>query len=159
MRILSRFTSFLRRDHGSATVEFVILVPMVLAFLFTAVDFGAVMLRQVFLDRSVDIAVRQVRLGNVSASGMDAFRTMICNGTILIPNCTTSIAIEMRPIDTASWTGLDTPAQCINREENLAPTLQFNPGSSNQELMLIRVCIVADPFITCLLYTSPSPRD
>ncbi|MCL4675014.1 MAG: pilus assembly protein [Pararhodobacter sp.] len=147
MRIGARLSRFWKRDHGSATVEFVITVPLVLAFLFSAVDFGAVMLRQVFLDRSVDIAVRQVRLGNVSAGGFDDFRQAICDGTFLIPNCTASIAIEMRPVDTATWTGLDTPAQCINRAQSIQPVLQFNPGSGGQELMLIRVCVVADPFI------------
>ena len=141
------FRRFWRHDHGSATVEFVIVVPLVLALLFSAVDFGAVMLRQVFLDRSVDIAVRQVRLGNVAGAGFEAFKQTICDGTILIPNCTGSIAVEMRPIDTASFAGLDTPAQCINRAEDLEPVLAFNPGTGNQELMLIRVCIVADPFI------------
>ncbi|MCB1406362.1 MAG: pilus assembly protein [Rhodobacteraceae bacterium] len=147
MRIGALLSRFWRRDHGSATVEFVITVPLVLAFLFSAVDFGAVMLRQVFLDRSVDIAVRQVRLGNVAASGFAAFRQAICDGTILIPNCTQSIAIEMRPVDTVSWSGLDSPAQCVNRAESIEPVLQFNPGSGGQELMLIRVCVVADPFI------------
>lgn len=147
MRIRSLLPQFLGRDHGTATVEFVIVVPLVLAFLFSSIDFGVVMLRQVFLDRSVDIAVRQVRLGNVPDSGFDAFRDMICAGTILIPNCQASISIEMRPVDTVTWAGLDSPAECINREQDISPTLQFDAGDGGQELMLIRVCIVADPFL------------
>jgi Flp pilus assembly protein TadG len=144
----SLLTNFLRRDQGTATVEFVIAVPLVLAMLFSAVDFGAVMLRQVFLDRSVDIAVRQVRLGAVSEAGFNDFRQMICDGTILISDCTSRIAIEMRPVDTNTWTGLNTAAQCVNREEDIAPVLEFDPGNGEQELMLIRVCIAADPFIS-----------
>ncbi|WP_323036559.1 TadE/TadG family type IV pilus assembly protein [Pararhodobacter sp.] len=147
MGFLRRLARFLHRDQGTATVEFVIAVPLVLAFLFSSIDFGVVMLRQVFLDRSVDMAVRQVRLGNVPSGGFDAFKQMICDDTFLIPNCMSSISVEMRPIDTATWAGLDTPAQCINREQNIAPSLQFNPGNGGQELMLIRVCIVADPFL------------
>lgn len=147
MRIRSLLSRFLRRDHGTATVEFVIVVPLVLAFLFSSIDFGVVMLRQVFLDRSVDFAVRQVRLGNVPSGGFDAFRQTICDGTVLIPNCMDSISVEMRPIDTATWSGLDTPAQCINRTQDIEPILTFNPGNGGQELMLIRVCIVADPFL------------
>ncbi|GAB4263836.1 MAG: pilus assembly protein [Pararhodobacter sp.] len=148
MRIVPPLLRFWRRDHGTATVEFVIAVPMVLAMLFSAIDFGAVMLRQVFLDRAVDIAVRQVRLGNVSQNGFNEFRQMICDGTILISDCTARIAIEMRPIDTDTWAGLDSPAQCVNREQDIAPVLEFDPGSGQQELMLIRVCIAADPFIS-----------
>jgi len=146
-RLRACLARFRRHDAGTATVEFVIAVPLVLTFLFSSIDFGAVMLRQVFLDRSVDIAVRQVRLGAIDQSGFEAFRQMICDGTILIPNCTTTIAIEMRPIDTSTFAGLNTPAQCVNREEDIAPVLTFNPGGGNQELMLIRVCISADPFI------------
>ena len=56
---MTRFLPFLRRfarsDRGTATVEFVIGVPLILAFLFSAIDYGTVMLRQVFLDRSVDM--------------------------------------------------------------------------------------------------------
>ncbi|WP_417588188.1 TadE/TadG family type IV pilus assembly protein [Pararhodobacter oceanensis] len=139
---------FWRNDDGSATIEFVIAVPLVLTFLFSAVDFGAVMLRQVFLDRSVDIAVRQVRLGNVSVAGYEDFRQSICDGTLMIANCVNSITIEMRPIDTTTFAGLDSPAQCINRAEDIEPVLAFNPGSGGQELMLIRVCALADPFIS-----------
>jgi hypothetical protein len=146
-RICSPFRRFWRQDDGTSTVEFVIAVPLVLTLLFSAVDFGAVMLRQVFLDRSVDIAVRQVRLGSVGPHAHAQFRQMICDGTILISDCTNRIAVEMRPIDTTTWAGLDAPAQCVNRAEDIEPVLQFNPGSGGQELMMIRVCVAADPFI------------
>ena len=141
------FHRFARADVGSASIEFVIAVPLILSFLFSAIDYGVVMLRQVFLDRSVDIAVRQVRLGNVASSGFAAFRTQVCENTFMIANCEDSIAIELRPIDTATWTGLDTPAQCVNRAADLAPVLAFSPSPGSQQLMLIRVCVVADPFI------------
>ncbi len=142
--LLARFA---RTEAGSTTVEFVIVVPLVLAFLFSAVDFGVVMLRQVFLDRAVDIAVRQVRLGAVTGGSAAQFRTLVCSNTFLIANCEDSIAIELRPVDTVTWAGLDTPAQCVNRAANIEPVLAFNPAAGQQQLMLIRVCAVADPFI------------
>ena len=44
---MTRFLPFLRRfarsDRGTATVEFVIGVPLILAFLFSAIDYGTVM--------------------------------------------------------------------------------------------------------------------
>ena len=136
-----------RRDEGSSTVEFVIVAPMILVLMFSAIDFGMVMLRQVFLDRSVDMVVREVRLGRVPAGGGQAFRQMICNRTFMLPNCINAISVEMRPVDTVTWAGLTGPAQCINREEDIAPALQFQPNQGAQVLMLLRVCIVADPFI------------
>lgn len=138
---------FRHSEIGTASVEFVIAVPLVLAFLFSSIDFGVVMLRQVFLDRSVDIAVRQVRLGNITGNQFTQFRNMICQNSFLIPDCANSIAIELRPVDTATWSGLDSPAQCVNREEEISPVLAFVPAAGLQQLMLIRVCAVVDPFI------------
>lgn len=142
-----KLLQFLRRDPGSASVEFVLAVPVVFAILFSSIDFGAVMLRQVFLDRAVDMAAREVRLGQISVAGFNDFRDRICARTILVQNCTANISIEMRPVDTLTWAGLDEPAQCRNRAQDISPLLMFVPGLGQQELMLIRVCIAADPFI------------
>jgi hypothetical protein len=147
MSLTHRLTRFLRRDRGSASLEFAIAVPVVMAMLFSSIDYGAVMLRQVFLDRAVDMAAREVRLGQITAGGFTAFRDRICDRTLLLRNCRGTIAIEMRPIDTATWAGLNTPARCVNRQEEISPALDFTPGAGRQELMLIRVCVAADPFI------------
>jgi Flp pilus assembly protein TadG len=156
-----RLLRFLRRDdRGSATVEFVLAVPLVLSILFSSIDFGAVMLRQVFLDRAVDMAAREVRLGSVTVAGFTQFRDRICARTILLTNCQATIAIEMRPVDTGSWTGLNQPARCVNRVDEVAPMLDFNPGAvGQQELMLIRVCVAADPFIRLTGYVMGMSQD
>lgn len=158
-RLAPALRRFLGTDAGTAALEFVIAVPLVLAFLFSSIDYGVVMLRQVFLDRAVDIAVRQVRLGNIRGSQYAQFRSLICSNAFLLNDCENSIAIEMRPVDTVAWTGLDTPAQCVNRQENIAPVLAFNPGAGAQELMLIRVCVVVDPFITMTGMILGMPED
>ena len=142
-----RLRRFARGERGSATVEFAIVVPLVLTLFLSSVDFGVVMLRQVFLDRAVDIAVRDIRLGRVSNNGHDQLRDAICDRTHMLPNCRRDIAIELRPIDTESFAGLDGPAQCVDRAEDINPVLEFNPARGQQELMLIRVCVVSDPFL------------
>jgi hypothetical protein len=137
---------FARNESGSATLEFVIMVPIVLTLLFSAIDFGVVMIRQVYLDRAVDMAAREIRLGqNVGTPAQ--FRQRICDRTIMVRECTQNLAVELRPINTASWAGLNAPAQCVNRDAEIAPVLEFNPGMGAQELMLIRACLVAEPFI------------
>ncbi|MEZ5752930.1 MAG: TadE/TadG family type IV pilus assembly protein [Paracoccaceae bacterium] len=146
-RVLSLFRRFTLNDLGSATVEFVIAVPIVLSMLFTAIDFGAVMLRQVFLDRSVSMAMREVRLGNVTSANIDDFRAAICSGTFLVPNCTSVMTIEMRPIPTDTFAGLTSSTQCVDRAASVSPVVDFNPGAGAQELMLLKVCVVVDPFI------------
>ena len=150
---------FARSQSGTATVEFVIMVPLVLAFLLSSVDYGVVMIRQVFLDRAVDMAVRQVRLGNVAATSYAGFRAQICENTFLLSHCEDNIAIELRPVDTATWSGLNEPAQCVNREANISPVLAFRPSTGSQVLMLIRVCVVADPFISLTGLVLGMPED
>lgn len=160
---MTRFIHALRRfgraDRGTATLEFVIAVPLILAFLFSSIDYGVVMIRQVFLDRAVDIAVRQVRLGAIRNNGFATFRTLICQNTFLLDQCEDNIAIELRPIDTTTWAGLDTPAQCVNRAADIDPVLAFSPSAGSQELMLIRVCVVTDPFIDMTGMVLGMPRD
>ena len=143
---------FLRSESGVATIEFVLSVPIVLSLLFSSIDFGAVMLRQVSLDRGVDMATREVLLGNVPSNGIGTLRTLICNQTLLIPNCEANLTIELRPINTTTWAGLNSPVRCINRSAPIQPTLTFHPSAGNQDLMLMRVGASADPFITMTGY-------
>lgn len=138
---------FLRQDVGTATVEFVIAVPVILAFLFSSIDYGVTMLRQVFLDRAVDIAVRQVRLGVVRNSGLEDFRSSICENTFMLGNCEANMSIQLVPVDTSTWAGLGDAVQCVDRSADIAPVLEFNPAAGRQELMKINVCVAADPFL------------
>jgi len=140
--LLSRFR---RSELGSATLEFTIVVPVVFMMLFSSIDYGVVMLRQVFLDRAVEMTAREVRLGHVSS--FTDFRDRVCGRTILLNNCAQTIAIEMRVVDPANTAGMVQQAQCVNRREEIAPLLEFTPGGGLQELMLVRVCVAADPFL------------
>lgn len=147
-RLTRQLVLFRLREAGSATVEFVIALPFVLAILFSSIDFGAVMLRQVFLDRAVDMAMREVRLGNIPSSGMAQLRSQICARTLLLNNCEAGLAIELRPIDTTTWAGLHDAVTCINRSEAINPTMVFNPAAGSPELMLVKVCASVEPFLT-----------
>jgi len=149
---------FARAETGASIVEFVLMVPLVLSLLFSAIDFGVMMLRQVYLDRAVDMAAREIRLGQ-NVGTPHQFRQRICNRTFMVRDCMESIAVELRPINTATWAGLHEPAQCVNRDAEIAPLLQFNPGMGAQELMLIRACMVAEPFIRMTGYVMGMPTD
>lgn len=135
------------REDGAVTVEFVIILPLVLSIFFLGIDAGIMNLRQVFLDRAVDIAVREVRLGRVSEQA--SLSELICQRTAMLPACLANISVEMQPISTSSFDGLEDPVTCIDREEAVTPAVTFIPGSGGaaQELMLLRVCVVSDPFL------------
>lgn len=152
---------FLRREQGGTTVEFAIALPMLLFIFVMAIDLGIAQLRQVFLDRAVDLAVRDVRLGRLPQDGSTQMSTLICEKASFLPNCLNRITVEMQPINTESFDGLTDPFRCIDRELELNPALTFNPGSGGQaqELMMIRACVIADPFITFTGYVSALPRN
>lgn len=135
------------REDGAVTIEFVLVLPIILSIFLLGIDAGITQLRQVFLDRAMDMAVREVRLGRVSQQ--DRLSELICQRTAMLPNCLTNISVEMEPISTDTFAGLDEPIKCIDRQSNITPAVVFNPGIGGQaqELMLIRVCVVADPFI------------
>lgn len=147
------------RQDGSVTVEFVIVVPFLLSLFFASIDTGITMLRQVMLDRAVDMAVREVRLGRVPTGGAVTMAQLICERTQFLPNCEQNIAVEMMPVNTTDFAGLDAPIQCVDRELDITPALSFTPGlgGNAQELMLIRVCVAADPFIRATAYLSAMP--
>ncbi|ATX65142.1 TadE/TadG family type IV pilus assembly protein [Roseinatronobacter bogoriensis] len=135
------------REDGAVTVEFVVIFPLFMAVFLLAVDTGISKMRQVFLDRAIDLSVREVRLGQVSEQS--SLASMICERTRMLPDCENNITVEMQPISTADFSGLNDPIKCVDREQQITPAVTFNPGAGGQaqELMLIRVCVVVDPFI------------
>ena len=144
---MTRLLRFWRDSAGSSTVEFVIIIPFLLSILLLSVDAGVTQLRQVFLHRAVDQTVRDVRLGRISES--DRMSSLICERAAMLPNCTSNIAVEMRPIDTSTFSGLEIRSNCIQNEGEVTPALDFDPGAGGlaQELMMVRVCVEVEPFI------------
>lgn len=156
MRSLRALTRRWRAEEGAVTVEFVIVFPFVLSILLMAIDAGITQLRQTFLNRAVDVVMRDVRLGRQNES--DSIKALICGRTSMLRNCLDNITVEMNPIDTVNFTGLDEPVRCVNRELQLTPQVDFNPGApGDQELMLVKVCVVADPFIRITGFISQLP--
>jgi hypothetical protein len=100
-----------------------------------------------------------VRLGNIGNGDDTTLSQMICDRAGMLPDCATDIAVEMEPIDTVTFDGLDDPIQCVDREQNLTPAVTFNPGAGGQaqELMLIRVCVAADPFLRLTGFVNSMP--
>jgi hypothetical protein len=148
----------LSSEEGNASVEFVLLFPIIFAMFVSSVDISVMMLRQVFLDRALDLALRDVRLGIIQPTGLDSFKDRICQNAALTPNCRDSITVELRPVTVAELHSFDPTARCVNRAHNVTPMLQFTPGSGNQELMLIRACTVANPFIVASGFIFGAPR-
>lgn len=131
-------------ESGSTTIEFVIFFPIVLSLFMMAFELGLTTTRSTMLERGTDLVVRDLRLGTGTVPDYETIRDRICNNAKLIPNCAEKLRVELRSMPAADWSSIDTVTRCINREEEVDPSLEFRPGLQN-ELMIIRVCALFEP--------------
>ncbi len=140
---------FGRREDGSATVEFVFLFPMFMFLFLMGFESGLYMIRNVMLERAVDISVRDIRLGNGNVPEFAALKENICDDVLVIPNCTDSIHIYMQEIEitpgaVASKTG---DFRCLNRysTDPQFDVEDYDVGQANT-MMLVQVCASVHPY-------------
>ena len=143
--LVKRVRNRLRRDDGNATIEFVIIFPILMGLFLMVFETGLLMTRGVMLDRAVDISMRQLRLGTLVPMTHDGLKDSICANTVVIPDCGNVVLIELRAISTDTWTPLSGSTTCVDRSEEIQPLLDFETGIQN-EMMLVRVCAILDPF-------------
>ncbi|MCF6317224.1 MAG: pilus assembly protein [Marinosulfonomonas sp.] len=140
----SKIRSLRKREDGNATIEFAIMFPIMMTMFLSSVEIGILTIRQVMLERSVDMTIRDLRLGHFINPTQDALRTLICQRAGVIPSCMDSLLIELRPVSTTTWTPLSTDTTCKNRDEDINPVVTLDPGTVH-EMVLVRVCAVFEP--------------
>lgn len=138
------FRRYRRDEQGSMTVEFAIWFPFFLFFIYSTVELGLITMRHSMLERGLDIAVRDIRLGTGNAPQHDDIKTTICENAIIIPACESNLRLEMVPTDMRDWTSLPPDPDCTDRAEEARPVREFTPGTSNQ-MMLLRACLKIQP--------------
>jgi len=139
-----RIARALGREEGHASLEFVILFPMFILHMLVGIEAGLMMTRQAMLERGVDIAMRDLRLGTWEDPTHQQLRERICENSVVVPRCLENLMLELAPIDTANWAMPPQPPACIDRVEEIEPVTVFVPGAGNQ-MMMVRACLVIDP--------------
>jgi hypothetical protein len=156
---MTRLRSFLADEGATATIEFVFIIPIVMTIFMASFESSMYMVRHVMLERSVDIVVRDVRLGRLDymkeypqAEQHKILKELICNGSALVASvqqCVKDLRIWLQPVETANF--VMPPARyCIDRSAPVAaidpgpPATEFALGSDNQ-IMLMSVCLKGDP--------------
>jgi Flp pilus assembly protein TadG len=149
--MISRLAKFLRgkrrEEDGNATIEFVILFPAFLAVFMSAYESGMMMVRNVMLERSVDLAVRDLRLGQPTPPTFEEFKTAICDQALIIQDCMNVVQVQLEPVSLTTFAPLNGDARCIDEGSTIEPrdATTYSSGVNN-ELMLVRVCALFDPF-------------
>jgi Flp pilus assembly pilin Flp len=145
IRPLITLRRFLRDQRGTATIEFVMLAPLLVGLLVFSIELGMLTVRSAMLERGLDIAVREVRLGTGTAPEHDEIKDIICENAVIIPECATRLRLEMIPNDLRNFVTLDPTPDCTDAAEPAKPLrTPFNLGAANQ-LMVLRACLKYRP--------------
>lgn len=138
---------FVRRDDGTASIEIVIILPVFMFFFMSAYEGGMVSMRHMMMERGLDLAVRDVRIGRLLDPTHEELKTRICKYSSIIPDCNEQLQLEMVVMDINNWgTQLDGAIKCIDRALTVQPAVQFTHGDNN-ELMVLQVCTLFDPVV------------
>lgn len=147
-----------RDQRGSSTVEFVIWFPFFMTLFLTSFELSFYGLRSAFLERAVDVTVRDLRLGAAGVQDTAAFKTRVCENMLIKGTCEQDVAVELTIIDPSSWTFPSGAVKCIDRNDPLWEDPVYGQGGGG-DLMLLRVCWQKRPFFPTTPLVMGLPRD
>ena len=153
----SPITSFLRDHRGAAAIEFALIVPMLLALIFSTLEAGWTMMQTIMLDRALDTTVRELRIGKIANPTQASVRARVCGAAILLADCEKNLALEFIPIANEGSYPTDAD-RCVDRGAAIAPVLRFDPGARSQTVF-VRACFVVDPMTPGLGIGLALPKD
>ncbi|MFY0660669.1 MAG: pilus assembly protein [Shimia sp.] len=140
--VLKKARSLLRKEDGAVTVDFVIMVPFYLSVFLASAELGLMSLRYAYLERSLDVAVRDIRLSTGHVPSHDDLVQQICDQASVIPDCTSNLSLQMIQRDPRNWEELPEASTCGTLHEDNAdvdPVVRFDDGEAN-EMMFLRAC-------------------
>lgn len=139
-------TSFCKKEDGSSTFEFLLVLPVAFLFAGATYETGFIGLRDMMLERAVDVTVRDVRVGIISNPTHQNLKERICEEAMIIPDCLNQVKLEMVRKDIRTYVAMDDQPDCVDRAATGAPLLNFTNGGNN-ELMILRACSLFDPVL------------
>jgi hypothetical protein len=148
IKLLNTLRRFRRAERGNVTVEFALVFPVFIMILTSSIEMGVITIRQTLLERGLDIAMREVRVGTGANYSHDQVRAMICDGAAIFEDCEENLRLEMIPNNPRNYTQLPSTVDCVQHgaggSEALNPVRSFTAGQSN-ELVIVRACMLYDP--------------
>lgn len=143
-----RLSHWLREERGNLTVDFAMIMPLAIAVFLASVEASVISLRKTYLDRALDMTVRELRLGKIANPTRQALKEKICSRMIMVDNCVAKLTLELNVQSTVNAIGNDVALNvpslsnlCIDRNTAVEPVLNFIPGAAN-DLVLVRACLV-----------------
>lgn len=155
------FRSFRCDQRGSASVEFAISFPLIFAVLFALFESGWIMTRTMMLERGLDMASRNLRVGAITTVSHEGLKAEICKHSTILANCSRDLVLELTPKTDATANYPKNQPNCKDRTEAIAPVITFSPTTANDdpEIMFIRACIIIDPIFPGIGIGLGLPKD
>lgn len=145
IRLLMKGLRKFRKDEGGfMLIEFALAIPLIFTMFLTSVELGIYTMRQMFLDRGMDITIRAVRLHTAKKYTHAELKDMICTYSGFLPDCDAQLRLEMKEVDMRGFSGFGAPADCVDTSQPVTPLRTFSNGGDHS-VMLIRACYMFDP--------------
>ncbi|MEM7520034.1 MAG: pilus assembly protein [Pseudomonadota bacterium] len=136
---------FRRQEDGSIfLIEFCVFVPLLFGSFLMATEMSIYSMRQMYLDRGLDIAVRFIRLNTATNYTHADIKQLVCDNSGWLEDCDTNLRLEMIELDPRSFAPFNAQADCIDTSQPVSPVRGFTLGQENQ-LMMLRACVRFDP--------------
>ena len=142
-RLKGQISRVIRSESGTASLDFAICIPVIMAIFMASIESGMLMTRFILLEQSVDMVMRNLRLGQYPAPTVQLLKDEICRRTIIMEGCESNITIDLQPVSTTAWNFPPRNAGCVDRGAEVQPATTFNPGAAHQ-IMMVRVCVTQD---------------
>ncbi|OAN70765.1 hypothetical protein A8B78_04760 [Jannaschia sp. EhC01] len=140
-----RIQEFWEDESATATLEFVIVFPLLMIVFIAAFETALILTRQIMLERTLDMSTRVLRLAQGVITDADTVRDTMCANTTLLPDCDTLLTIDLQIIDRNVYDMPSNDQVCAGRGEDIviAPDNEFQVGADN-DFLLIRTCLIVD---------------
>lgn len=137
---------FSQDERGTASLEFVLVFPIFFGFFLMTYESGIISARHVMLERGVDLAVRDVRIGVIPDPTRAQLRTRICEEAMIIPDCERQLEIELLRRNPTAWEDVSPQVLCVDRGDIDKDNGELGDTANNQ-LMVLRACVRIDPVL------------
>ncbi|MEM6759802.1 MAG: TadE family protein [Pseudomonadota bacterium] len=136
---------FGRKEDGSVyVIEWALVFPVLFLVLLSSWELGLYSFRQNFLDRGMDLAVRDIRLNTGTKYTHSQVKQMICEDAGFLNDCLQNLKLEMKTVDPRAFVAFAGSVDCVDRSQPLLPSREFVHGNDH-DLMVLRACYLYDP--------------
>lgn len=146
-----------RETAGSVAVEFAIVFPVLIMFFLFAFESGVFLLRSTMVARATDMTFRDVRMGTLTDTSIDALRTLVCERAGIILDCS-QVTFQMQAV-TAGAEQIAQPTSCDDQTISYDPILQFRNSDITRKVVVVQACALFDPVFKLSALTLPLTLD